>query len=106
MGQFVMSAVDDLPTMYADFGQTATLHPLAGGGDTVGLAILDEPGTTLIGGDLLATDYGLRYPAATFPSIKRGDTITIGAVPYTAREAAQPIGVDGLEHVVPLARAS
>jgi len=101
-----MDLAADLATLYADFGQTVTHHPAAGGGDTVGLAILDEPGTTLIGGEQLATDYGLRYPAATFPSIKRGDTITIGAVTYNAREAAQPIGVDGLEHVVPLARAS
>lgn len=96
----------DLATFYADFGQTVTHHPAVGGGDTVGQAILDQPGTALIGGEQLATDYGLRYPAATFPSVKRGDTFSVGAVIFTAREAAQPIGVDGLEHVVPLARPS
>jgi hypothetical protein len=99
-----MDFTADLPLFYADFGQFVTHHPAAGGYDTVGRAILDLPGMVLIGGEQLATDYGLRYPAATFPAVKRGDTFTVGAVVYTAREAAQPIGVDGLEHAVPLAR--
>lgn len=99
-----MDFAADIALLYADFGRSVTHHPLAGGGDTVALAILDEPGVTLIGGEVLATDYSLRYPATAFPAVQRGDTFTLGSVVYTAREAAQPASVDGIEHIVPLAR--
>lgn len=94
----------DLPAYYADFGVTTVHTPAGGGSATTALAILDQPGTTLIGGEILATDYTLRYPAASFPAIKRGDTLVIGGVTFTARESAQPL-LDGLEHIVPLASA-
>ncbi len=94
----------DLPALYADFGDSTAHTPAGGGATTTALAILDQPGTTLIGGEILATDYTLRYPAASFPAIKRGDSIVISGTTYTARESAQPL-LDGLEHIVPLARA-
>lgn len=100
-----MDFTSDLAMLYADFGKPATHHKLAGGADVVGQAILDEPGMTVIGGEVLATDFSLRYPAATFPVVRRGDTFAIGGITYTAREAAQPVSVDGLEYIVPLAKA-
>lgn len=99
-----MDFANDFSIVYADFGQSVTHRPAAGGGDAVGQAILDQPGMTVIGGEVLATDYSLRYPAETFPIVKRGDTFFTGGVTYTAREAAQPASVDGLEYIVPLAR--
>lgn len=93
----------DLPAFYADFGVTAAHTPAGGGFVTTALAILDQPGTEIVGGEILATDYTLRYPAASFPAVGRGDTFLVAAVTYTAREAAQPL-LDGLEMIVPLAR--
>jgi hypothetical protein len=98
-----MDFTADLPSYYADFGADATHTAAVGGAVTAGQVILDQPGQTLIGGEILATDYSLRYPAATFPAVKRGDTFLVGGITYTAREAAQPL-LDGLEHIVPLSR--
>lgn len=99
-----MDFTPDLPALYADFGVTAAHTPAGGGSTTTARAILDQPGTTVIGGEILATDCTLRYPTASFPAIKRGDSIVIGGTTYTARESAQPL-LDGLEHIVPLASA-
>ena len=89
---------------YADFGVQAVHTPAGGGATTTALAILDQPGTEIVGGEILATDYTLRFPAASFPAVKRGDTFVIDGTTYSAREAAQPL-LDGGEHIVPLARA-
>ena len=99
-----MDLSSDLSILYADFGITVTHTPTGGGASVIGTAIFDQPGMTLIGGEVLATDYSLRYPALTFPTVKRGDTFLIGAITYTAREASQPASVDGLENIVPLAK--
>lgn len=93
----------DLAALYADFSVIAAHTPAAGGITIYAEAILDQPGQTIIGGEILATDYSLRYAAITFPAVKRGDTFLVGGVTYTAREAAQPL-LDGLEHIVPLSR--
>lgn len=99
-----MDFAADLSMFYADFGVTVVYTPKGGVAVEPQLAILDQPGMELIGGNVLATDYSLRYPVATFPAVKRGDGFSIGGVAYTAREAAQPASVDGLEHIVPLAK--
>ena len=99
-----MDFTADLALFYSDFGQPATLTPQGGGAAVAGLAILDLPGTTVVDGQLLATDYSLRFPLATFPAIKRGDTVVVAGVSYTVREGAQLIGVDGLEAIVALAK--
>lgn len=93
----------DLAAFYADFGVSAAHTPNAGGQVTTALAILDEPGMEVIGSDIIATDYILRYPTASFPSVKRLDVFTINGITYTAREDAQPLQ-DGLEQVVPLTK--
>lgn len=96
--------LSDLAPLYADFSVTVIHTPLVGSPRT-GQAIFDAPGTTLIGGEILATDYSLRYPVTTFQAVKRGDAFTIAGAGYTARESAQPATIDGLEHIVPLAKA-
>lgn len=99
-----MDFASDLSALYADFGRPAILHPVAGGIDSNGLAILNLPGTAIVGGEMLATDLSLHYPAETFPVVSRGDVFVIDGVHYVVREAPQP-SLDGLEHVVPLAYA-
>lgn len=93
----------DLSAFYADFGVSVSHTPNAGGQVTTAIAILDEPGQEVIGGDILATDYSLRFPASSFPAVKRGDAFTINGATFTAREDAQPLQ-DGLERIVPLAK--
>lgn len=93
----------DLSPFYSDFAVAVTHTPLVGVAVTK-QAIFDAPGTALIGGEMLATDYSLRYPVTTFQDVKRGDQFTIGGLTYTARESAQPVSIDGLEHIVPLAK--
>lgn len=97
--------LSDLSPFYADFGQLVTHTPLVGNA-SAGVVLFDGPGTAIVNGEILATDYAIRYPATTFQAVKRGDQFTIGGVNYTARESAQPASIDGLEHVVPLARSA
>lgn len=95
----------DLAPFYADFGVSATHTPQAGSPAT-GKVLFDQPGTTIVGGEILATDYSVRFPAVTFQSVRRGDQVTIGSVNYLAREDAQPASFDGLEMIVPLSRSA
>ena len=95
---------DDIQMYFSDFGVQATLTPQGGGAAVTGQAILDLPGTTVIDGQLFATDYSLRFPIATFPAIQRGDTVVVAGASYTVREGAQMIGVDGLEAIVALSK--
>lgn len=88
----------DLAALYADFGVTAVRN-----GATSALVILDQPGMEIVGGEVIATDYSIRFPTASFPPVKRLDTFLISGVTYTAREDAQPLQ-DGLEMAVPLSR--
>lgn len=99
-----MDFAADLPLFYSEFAVAVTHTPLVGAPATA-RALFDQPGTAIINGEILATDYTLRYSVATFPGVKRGDTFTIAGNTYTARENAQPM-IDGAEYVVPLARAA
>jgi len=93
--------LDDIDLLYADFGVAVT-HTPAGGGPTTAKAMFDRPGTVLVGGEMLATDYSVRFPVASFQTVKRGDTFVIAGTTYLARENAQPADIDGLEAIVPL----
>lgn len=93
----------DLAPFYADFGLDVT-HTPGVGSPATGKALFDQPGTTIIGGEILATDYTIRYPVTTFQAVKRGDQFTIGGATYTARESAQPASFQGDEMIVPLSR--
>lgn len=99
-----MDFAADLSLFYADFGVEVTHTPKLGGASRLSRAIHDQPGMTMIGGDILATDHTLRYPTADFPLVRKGDTFLIRGVTYAARENAQPLQ-DGLEFTVPLVRA-
>lgn len=99
-----MNFADDLKHFYTDFAVEATLIAPRFAAPVIGQALLDQPGTALIGGEVLATDYSLRYPAATFGDVRRGDLFKISGASYRARQGAQPDGIDGLEHIVPLER--
>lgn len=94
----------DLDPFYADFAVDVTHTPVVGSPAT-GKVLFDRPGTTIIGGEILATDYTIRYPATTFQAVKRGDSFTIAGATYTARESAQPASLQGDEMIVPLARS-
>lgn len=99
-----MDLRNDLTLLYAAWPATSVMWlPKAGQGKN-GRAIFDQPGSIILGGDILATDCGLRYPASTFPSVRQGDTFIVDGITYTARENAQPT-LDGLEYTVPLARS-
>ncbi len=101
-----MSVLGDIESdlFDADMGAEQVTHqPAAGGKPVVGLALLNQPGRDTFGGTLAVTDYTLRYPIATFPSIKKGDRITIGRTDYLVRDV--PLATDdGLEAVAPLAK--
>lgn len=94
----------DLAPFYADFGADVT-HTPAVGSPATGKALFDQPGTAIIGGEILATDYTIRYPVTAFQAVKRGDSFTISGATYTARESAQPASLQGDEMIVPLAKA-
>lgn len=97
-----MDFAGDIHLAYADFGVAVTHVPAAGGVPTVAMAILDHPSANILMG-VAVTDYTLRYPIATFPSIKKGDRITIGRTDYLVRDV--PLATDdGLEAVAPLAK--
>lgn len=99
-----MDIANDLKLLYAGWPATSVLWlPKTGQGGS-GRAIFDQPGTVILGGDILATDCALRYPASTFPNVRQGDAFIVDGITYIARENAQP-SIDGLEHTVPLARA-
>lgn len=98
-----MDFLSDLAILYADFGVDVTLTRLAGGAPVSGLAIFDQPGIEVIGGEVLATDYTLRFPRATFGAVLRGDTFVISGATYAVREQAQPLA-DAAESVAPLSR--
>lgn len=99
-----MDFAADLALFYDEFAVDATHTPNGGGAVTAGKVILDEPGQVVFGGEIVATEFSLRFPAATFPSVRRGDAFAIGSRNFTAREDAQPT-LDGLERMVPLAKA-
>ncbi|OJW77981.1 hypothetical protein [Thiobacillus sp. 65-1402] len=94
----------DLAPFYADFGVAVTHTPQAGAPVT-DRGIFDAPGMAMVGGEMIGTDYSVRYPAVTF-NVVRGDSFTINGGTYQARENPQPATFDGLDLVVPLRKVS
>lgn len=100
-----MDLSTDLPLFYADWPAVdVTWTPKVGQAKT-GRAILNEPGTVVLNGEVLSTEFGLRFQTGTFSGVKKGDQFAVGARTFIARENAQPTR-DGLEQTVPVARAS
>ena len=99
-----MNPSNDLAIVYAGWpAQDVRWLPRSGQGGT-GRAIFNEPGTTILGPDVVALDASLQYPTATFPGVRRGDRFVIDGHTWIARENAQPTQ-DGLEASIPLERA-
>jgi hypothetical protein len=94
---------DIVGPIYDLVGQTVTHTPAATGVPVDGLAQFNSPGSTLIG-DMLATEYSLRFPTATFQNVKRGDAFTVDGADYIARESPHRLN-DGAEMFVPLSKA-
>jgi hypothetical protein len=59
------------------------------------------PTQTVLAGDAFATDYAMRYPAGTFPGLKRGETVTVDGVAFRVREDPAS-DLDGTRLAVPL----
>ena len=93
----------NLAVLYAIFGTPVEHTPAASGTPKTEKAIYNCPGSTLYGGDALVTEHTLRYPAAAFPPVGRGDKFVINGGAFFAREPAQTIH-DGAECVVVLGR--
>lgn len=96
-----MLSVFDPADIYALLGIQVTHQP-AGGSAVTGQAVFDHPSDLMLSGNVRGADLALRYPAVTFPCVKRGDTFLVDGVTYTAREDHEVIHVDGLEHRVQL----
>lgn len=62
-----------------DFAVSATV------GLATGSVLLDSPDEEVIGGGALSTEYAAMMPAATFPTLARGDTMTIAGTAYAVR---------------------
>jgi hypothetical protein len=97
-----MDFAADLSPLYADFAVDVTLTPTVGSPSS-GRAIHDHPGQAVIAGEAFTTEHALRYPVATFPAVKQGDTFAIGGQNYITTDAPLTT-LDGLECTVPLAR--
>lgn len=99
-----MNPAADLALFYAAWPATDVMFtPAAGGASKAGRAIFDQPGITVLGGEVLATDFTLQYPLTAFPGVKKGDRFQVCGVTYTVREFPQPTQ-DGLEVTVPLSK--
>lgn len=99
-----MDFAADLPFFYAEFGVLARHTPKNGGASRDALVLFDQPGVSIVQGEILATDLGIRYQTASIPVVRKDDTFVIKGQTYLARENAQPTE-DGDEHTVPLKKA-
>lgn len=72
---------ENLNVFLTDFGVPVT------SGSYTGLGILDMPSEIIAGGMVLTTDYQLTVKTSDFPTLNRGDAITVNSVSYTVREA-------------------
>lgn len=83
-----MAFSEDLTAFFStsDFAVSATFTPKTGNDETANV-ILDAPSQVMFGGDMIGTDYIIRYRASDLPSITRGCRGVIGGVTYVMREA-------------------
>ena len=96
-----MNPNNDIQVLYAAWPAEPVLFVPKVGQSKQGRAILNQPGATMLNGEVIGTDYTLQYPASSFPAVRQGDSFIIDEKTYRARENAQPVE-DGLEHIVPL----
>jgi hypothetical protein len=101
-----MDLAADIALFYAGFPAVdVTYTPAAGGASVSKRAIFEREGIVVINGDAQAVDYSLRYPTASFPSVKKDDFFAVtGEGNFKARTGGQQL-LDGFESAVPLAKA-
>lgn len=99
-----MAFTEDLTAFFStsDFAVSATFTPKAGSDETANV-ILDAPSQMMFGGDMVGTDYIMRYRASDLPNIVRTCRGVIGGVTYVVREAPQVID-DGKIKIAKLSR--
>lgn len=80
-----MTLATDLADIYADPDITVA----ATVGATTARAIFRAGDDYQLGGDRLVREITMRYQATSFPTLARGDTVTIEAVSYRVLEVRQ-----------------
>lgn len=95
----------DFSIFYSDFADPVIWSPKGGGASVTGRALYRRPGEGFFNDALLGQEHTLRYPLATFPDVRKGDTFRIAGVDYIARENPQPRAA-GQEAVVPLIKVA
>ena len=99
-----MAFTENLTAFFStsDFAVSATFTPKTGNDETANV-ILDAPSQVMFGGDMIGTDYIIRYAATDLPNIVRGCRGVIGGVTYVVREAPQVVD-DGKIKIAKLSR--
>lgn len=91
---------EDAVMFLADFGVPALWLGGTPAGD--GLVLFDKPGdATLMGAEVISTDYTVTLVAADWPGLCRGHELVIGGRRYKLRTDIVPSG-DGLFGTAPL----
>ena len=71
----------------AGFLTEAVWKPSAGGPAQSSKVRFRSPTDSVLGGEVLATDYSIRYPAVKFVGLKRDEILTIKGFKYAVRES-------------------
>jgi hypothetical protein len=79
----------DAATFLADFGDSVSWSPSAGGPTVTGLMIFDQPDLDLASGEIISREYQVTFEAAAWMGLKRGENLIIsgtgGGSRYTLR---------------------
>lgn len=68
------------------FLSTAEFAVAVTNGVTATTGILDMPSEVIAGGMVITTDYALTIKSSVYPTLKYGDSLTVGGAAYTVRE--------------------
>ncbi len=68
------------------FLSTAEFAVAVTNGVTATTGILDMPSDVIAGGMVITTDYALTIKSSVYPTLKYGDSLTVGGAAYTVRE--------------------
>lgn len=75
----------------AGFLKTALWTPSAGGAQRSAQVRLRAPGSEVLSGEVLSTDYSIQYPATELGGLKRGESLTVDAVSFKVREGPKSL---------------
>jgi hypothetical protein len=85
------------------FLKEAVWKPAAGGIAQSAKVRFRAPTENVLAGEMLSTDYSVRYPSAKFPGLKRDEVLTIDGFKYAVREGPRS-QLDGSEMEAKLMR--